>query len=67
MFCWIDLMLFFFMKILWWYRYEIILCNKKNFMYIINKWNFINYDLFLKNLRNVFNILKYEVYIIMYI
>lgn len=36
-------------------------------MYIINKWSFINYDLFLKNLRNVFNILKYEVYIIMYI
>lgn len=36
-------------------------------MYIINKWNFNNYDLFLKNLRNVFNILKYEVYIIMYI
>lgn len=36
-------------------------------MYIINKWNFNNYDLLLKNLRNVFNILKYEVYIIMYI
>lgn len=33
-----------------------LLCNKKNFMYIISKWNFNNYDLFLKNLRNVFNI-----------
>lgn len=62
---WFDVIFFYedFMMIKIWNYYVI----KKKFMYIINKWNFINYDLFLKNLRNVFNILKYEVYIIMYI
>lgn len=62
---WFDVIFFYedLMMIKIWNYYVI----KKKFMYIINKWNFINYDLFLKNLRNVFNILKYEVYIIMYI
>lgn len=32
-----------------------LLCNKKNLMYTISKWNFNNYDLPLKNLRNVLN------------
>lgn len=35
-------------------------------MYTISKWNFNNYDLPLKNLRNVLNTPKHEAHIIMY-